>query len=117
MEIQRRPTPSKRHLTYPWGVCYLSNVRKGVCHHDQLMLLRRIEGQVRGVQRMIEGQRYCVDILNAIGAIRGALRKVEATILKDHLNACVKYAFNGRSRREKDVKLKEIFGLLEGLRK
>ena len=79
--------------------------------------LRRIEGQVRGVQRMIDEQRYCVDILNATAAIRGALRKVEAAILKSHLNACVKDALIGKSLRLKEIKLQEIYGLMETLRK
>lgn len=90
---------------------------KGTCHEDQLLALKRIEGQIRGIQRMIEEERYCVDILNATSAVRGALRKVEAKILKDHLNACAKKAFEGSSKREKDVKLDEIYGLLETLRK
>lgn len=81
------------------------------------MSLRRVEGQVRGIQRMIEEKRYCVDILYAVGAAIGALRNVESKILKDHLNACVKTAFHGRSQAAKDQKLREISGLLEVLRK
>lgn len=92
-------------------------MKKGICHHDQLTPLKRIEGQVRGIQKMIEEERYCVDILNAISAIRGALRKVEAKVLRDHLEACAKTAFEGKSKREKEVKLAEIYGLLETLRK
>ena len=92
-------------------------MKKGTCHHDKLVALKRIEGQVRGVQKMIEEQRYCVDILNTVGAVMGALKKVESRILKDHLNTCAKTAFTGKSKREKDEKLKEIFSLLENLRK
>lgn len=92
-------------------------MKKGACHHDQLIPLRRIEGQVRGIQKMVEEQRYCVDILNAIAATRGALKKVEAGILKDHLNACAKHAFEGKSASEKTTKLAEIYQLFESLRK
>lgn len=92
-------------------------MKKGICHHNQLQALRRIEGQVRGVQKMIENQRYCVDILNAVGAIRGGLKRVESVILKDHLGACAKSAFEGKSKQEKAEKLQEIFGLLESFRK
>jgi len=92
-------------------------MKKWPSHHDQLTPLRRIEGQVRGIQRMIEDERYCVDILNAIAAIRGALRTVESKVLKDHLNACAKTAFEGKSKREKEIKLQEIYGLLGNLRK
>lgn len=86
------------------------------CHRDKLVALRRIEGQVRGIQKMIEDGRYCVDILNAAGAVTGALRKVESRILKDHLNACAQTAFTGKSQKEKEAKLNEIYGLLENLR-
>ena len=86
-------------------------------HQDKLVSLRRIEGQVRGIHKMIEDRRYCVDVLYAIGAAIGALRNVESKILKDHLNACVKTAFTGKSQAEKDRKMQEIAGLLESLRK
>jgi CsoR family transcriptional regulator, copper-sensing transcriptional repressor len=92
-------------------------MKKGMDHQDKLILLRRIEGQIRGVHKMIEDRRYCVDILYAIGAAVGALRNVESKILRDHLNACVKTAFNGKSRSDKDQKLREIAGLLRSLRK
>lgn len=92
-------------------------MRKGTCHHDKLTALKRIEGQVRGVQKMIDEERYCVDILNATSAVIGALKRVESKILKDHLNACAKTAFEGKSQKEKDEKLEEIYGLLEKLRK
>ncbi|MFZ5801613.1 MAG: metal-sensitive transcriptional regulator [Candidatus Omnitrophota bacterium] len=92
-------------------------MKKGTPHDDQLVALRRIAGQVRGIQRMIETRRYCVDILNAIAAIRGALKTVEAKILKDHLNACAKQAFEGRSQAKKTEHLNEIYRLFESLRK
>ncbi|MCA9396162.1 MAG: metal-sensitive transcriptional regulator [Candidatus Omnitrophica bacterium] len=85
-------------------------------HHDKIVALKRIEGQVRGVQKMIDEQRYCVDILNATSAVIGALKKVESRILKDHLNACARTAFEGKSEAEKEKKMQEIFRLLEGNR-
>jgi len=92
-------------------------MKKGMDHQDKLVSLRRIEGQIRGVQKMIADRRYCVEILHALGAAVGALRNVENRIFKDHLQACVKTAFNGRSRSNKDQKIREIAGLLESLRK
>jgi len=86
-------------------------------HQDKLVSLRRIEGQIRGVQKMIEDRRYCVDILYAVGAAIGALRNVENRILKDHLQSCVKTALSGRSKSEQEKKIREIAGLLESLRK
>lgn len=91
-------------------------VKKGMPHHDKIVALKRIEGQVRGVQKMIDEQRYCVDILNATSAVIGALKKVESRILKDHLNACARTAFEGKSEAEKEKKMQEIFRLLEGNR-
>lgn len=56
-------------------------------HSRQLPRLRRIEGQIRGVQQMIEGARDCVDVINQIDAAIAALRRVQADMLHDHLNA------------------------------
>lgn len=57
-----------------------------------IVRLRRIEGQVRGLQRMIDEEKYCVDILTQINASRGALKKVALKILDKHVNGCVKNA-------------------------
>lgn len=92
-------------------------MKKGTDQKDKLIALRRIEGQVRGVQKMVEEQRYCVDILYAIGAAIGALRNVENNILKDHLNACVRKAFTGNSKRDKNAKLEEIHRIFKDLRR
>ncbi len=119
----RSPFPESRIaavaaiLTYPPGVCYSQSMKKGMDHQDKLVSLRRIEGQIRGIQKMISERRYCVDVLHAVGAAIGALRNVENRILKDHLQACVKTAFNGKSKSGKDQKIREIAGLLESLRK
>lgn len=90
-------------------------MKKGANQKDKLVALRRIEGQIRGVQRMVEEGRYCIDILRALGAAVGALKAVEAEILKGHLNACVKHALEGTSKREKEAKLTEIYEVFKGL--
>ncbi len=59
---------------------------------DLVKRLRRIEGQVRGVQRMIEEDQYCVDVLTQIAAVRAALYKVGFNILENHANGCVRKA-------------------------
>ncbi len=92
-------------------------MKKGADQKDKLVSLRRIEGQIRGIHRMIEDGRYCVDILYAIEATIGALRNVERNILKDHLNACVKTAFTGKSQKSKDEKIQEIYNLFERIKK
>jgi DNA-binding FrmR family transcriptional regulator len=62
------------------------------CHEKQLPSLKRIEGQVRGVSKMIEEKKYCIDILNQIKAVKNALSTVEGKIVRSHLRACVKDA-------------------------
>ena len=81
-------------------------------HDDQITRLRKIEGQIRGVQRMIEEQRYCIDILNQLQAVEAAIKGVEANILRKHLQGCVSSAFRAGSEREQDGKLDEIMELL-----
>jgi DNA-binding FrmR family transcriptional regulator len=56
---------------------------------DLLARLRRIEGQVRGLQRMVEGDSYCIDVLTQITSVDGALKKVAVALLEDHIRHCV----------------------------
>ena len=86
-------------------------------HVDNLVALRRIEGQVRGVQRMIEERKYCIDILNQIYAVKGALGRVEEKILEKHFRNCVTEAVMGSSEREKQQKMDEIFKLIHQTRR
>ena len=60
------------------------------CHKDHLKSIHRIEGQVRGVEKMITNGEYCIDILNQIKAIKNSLISVEGKILKKHLQECIK---------------------------
>ena len=69
---------------------------------DLLNRLRRIEGQVRGVQRMVEENRYCIDVLTQISAIHESLRKVSEGLLRDHLDHCVTTAIDSGDKREKE---------------
>ena len=70
--------------------------------------LRRIEGQVRGVLRMVEDDRYCVDLLTQIDAVRAALHKVEEQILRDHVSHCVAGAFASGDPVEQRHKVEEL---------
>lgn len=66
--------------------------------------LKRIEGQVRGVQRMVEEERYCGDILTQISAVQESLRKVSEVLLRDHLRHCVTTAIaSGDSHRKEEM--------------
>lgn len=84
---------------------------KNPCHKDKLTSLRRIEGQVRGVQNMIEEGKYCVDILNQIKALKNSIITVEGKILKTHLRECIKDSLNGSD--DFDLKIDEIMKTLK----
>ena len=78
-----------------------------------LKRLKRIEGQVRGLARMVEDDRYCIDVVTQIAAIRAALRGVEEEILKDHVAHCVDDAIASGSKsrqRRKVAELMDVFG-------
>jgi DNA-binding FrmR family transcriptional regulator len=86
-------------------------------HQDNIVALKRIEGQVRGVQRMVEDREYCIDILNQIHAVKGALSSVEEKILQKHFRHCVTTAIMGSSEKEKQQKLDEILKLIDRTRR
>lgn len=73
-----------------------------------LRRLSRIEGQVRGISGMVEGDRYCVDVVTLISAVRAALHKVEAEILRDHVSHCVAGTFASGHANEQRKKLEEL---------
>ena len=74
--------------------------------------LKRIEGQVRGIARMIDEDRYCIDILTQIRSIQAALRGVEAKILKDHVEHCVEGAIASGDGDEQRRKVQELLNVL-----
>ena len=76
-----------------------------------LTRLTRIEGQVRGVARMIEEDRYCIDILNQMQAVKAALKKVEEQVLKDHAAHCVAHAIKSGDARDQTRKFTELVEL------
>jgi len=86
-------------------------------HRDDLARLRRIEGQIQGVQRMIEEDRYCIDILTQLDAVSGAVRKVAANILQRHLRSCVHDSLASGSPDDRDRRIEEIVDILGRLRK
>jgi DNA-binding FrmR family transcriptional regulator len=74
--------------------------------------LRRIEGQVRGLARMVEDDRYCIDIITQIAAVRAALRRVEEEVLRDHVAHCVEHAITRGSKREQRRKIAELMDVV-----
>jgi DNA-binding FrmR family transcriptional regulator len=75
--------------------------------------LSRIEGQVRGVARMIDEDRYCIDVLTQIQAVRAALARVETEMLNDHLGHCIEEAISGGDADDQRQKAGELIQLLQ----
>ena len=92
-------------------------MKKHPDHADNMVALRRIEGQVRGVQKMVENRKYCIDILTQICAIKGALSRVEEKILEKHFQNCIIEAVRGGSDKEKQQKMDEILNLIQQTRR
>tara|TARA_A100001234_G_C12541082_1_gene348899 strand:+ start:65 stop:328 length:264 start_codon:yes stop_codon:yes gene_type:complete len=79
-------------------------------HKEQLVSLKRIEGQVRGVIKMIEDGKYCIDILNQIKAVKSALVRVESKVLNKHTESCITQSFKNKS--ELNTKIEELIKLV-----
>ena len=75
--------------------------------------LSRIEGQVRGITRMVEEDRYCIDVLTQIQAVRAALARVESEMLKNHLSHCIESAIVSGNASEQRKKAGELIELLD----
>ena len=82
-------------------------------YKSQLDRLRRIGGQVTGLQKMVEEERYCADILTQLRAVQAALRRVEQEVLQGHIEHCVAGAAASGDRRKRDAKLGELFEILK----
>lgn len=74
--------------------------------------LNRIEGQVRGLSRMVEEDRYCIDIVTQIAAARAALRRLEEEILRDHVGHCVEHAIASGNKAEQRQKIEELMAVV-----
>jgi DNA-binding FrmR family transcriptional regulator len=75
--------------------------------------LHRIEGQVRGIERMVDDDRYCIDILTQIGAVRTALEQVGARLLEDHVNSCVADAIASGDQHAAGEKATELLDAVQ----
>jgi CsoR family transcriptional regulator, copper-sensing transcriptional repressor len=81
---------------------------KGTC----LKRLNRIEGQVRGISRMVTEDRYCIDVITQLAAVKAALNKVEEEILRDHVEHCVEHAIASGDKAEQRKKVTELLDVL-----
>jgi DNA-binding FrmR family transcriptional regulator len=79
--------------------------------------LARIEGQVRGITRMVTDDRYCIDVIHQIQAVRAATKKVEEEILKDHVANCVEEAIRSGDAKDQRKKVTELLSVLGHLSK
>jgi len=86
-------------------------------HEDALHRLKNIEGHLRGIQRMIESDQYCIDILHQIHAVQAALNKVSSLMLEGHLNSCVITAIQGENPEDRERVLKEITDVFDAATK
>ena len=80
-------------------------------HKEHLSSIKRIEGQIRGIAKMIEDEKYCIDILNQIKAVRNSLTTVEGKIVKTHLKECVKDAL--KDKKNFDYKVEEVLKVIK----
>lgn len=90
------------------GAPIMQQARKNSC----IKRLSRIEGQVRGLARMVEQDRYCIDIVTQIAAVRAALRRVEEEVLRDHVAHCVEHAIASGDAKEQRQKVAELMAVL-----
>jgi DNA-binding FrmR family transcriptional regulator len=74
--------------------------------------LARIEGQVRGLARMIDDDRYCIDVITQTQAVRAALTRVERLVLQDHVEHCVVDAVSSGNKAERERKIEELISVL-----
>jgi DNA-binding FrmR family transcriptional regulator len=81
------------------------------CHKNRIANLKRIEGQIKGIIRMIERNEYCIDILNQTKAAKNALQNVENKILETHLNECIKETI--KNPKIADKKIQELIQTLK----
>jgi DNA-binding FrmR family transcriptional regulator len=79
--------------------------------------LKRIEGQVRGIRQMVDDDRYCIDILHQVQAVKAALARAESELLKDHAACCVSDAIASGDAAEQRLKFNELIDLFERVKR
>jgi DNA-binding FrmR family transcriptional regulator len=107
--LRRLHDPERLATDTPWG--YIGPMRT-LAKSSVLKRLRRIEGQVRGLARMVEDDRYCIDIVTQLSAVRAALRRAEEEILADHAAHCVEYAIASGNKTDQRRKVAELIDVI-----
>ena len=91
----------------------MKTIPHSTTHTEALKRIGRIAGQVQGIRRMVEEQKYCIDIITQIQAARSALRAVELQILQKHMRHCVSAAFTSGSPKAADEKMNELLRVMK----
>lgn len=86
-------------------------------HENALKRLKIVEGHIRGIERMVEQEEYCIDVIRQIQAVQSALNKVSTMILEEHLNSCLITAVRGEDVSERERVLKEITDVFDAATK
>ncbi len=86
-------------------------------HEDALKRLKNVEGHVRGIQRMIEDDKYCIDVIHQIQAVQAAMNKISSMILDEHLNTCLISAVRGENPDERERVIREVTEIFEAANK
>lgn len=92
-------------------------MKQPTTHEEQIELLKKIEGQIAGIQRMIEEKRYCVDIITQLHSVVGAILRIEEKVFRKHIEGCVIGALKGKSEAEKQKKINELLQLIAKFRR
>jgi DNA-binding FrmR family transcriptional regulator len=117
MATKRVTTNSVSAAPNPTACGIDSNSRKAVGVDDEikasnLRRLGRIEGQIRGIQRMIEDDRYCADILTQVSSAQEALRAVARALMRNHLSHCATHAFTTGTAQEREAMYDELLDII-----
>jgi CsoR family transcriptional regulator, copper-sensing transcriptional repressor len=86
-------------------------------HEEAEKRLKNVEGHLRGIERMMDENAYCIDVIRQIQAVQAALNKISTMILEEHLNSCVITAIRGEDAAERERVLKEITGVFDAANK
>lgn len=82
-------------------------------HTNALKRLKTVEGHIRGIERMVENEEYCIDVIRQIQAVQSALNKISTMILEEHLDSCLITAVRGEDPDERERVLREISEVFE----
>ena len=99
----------------PWG--WGIYVEYDMKNEEAEKRLKIVEGHLRGIERMLDENAYCIDVIHQIQAVQAALNKISAMILEEHLNSCVITAIQGENAAERERVLKEITGVFDAANK